>query len=528
MTYPMWRSGFRAVAGGPGDARLVGFSLEHGWGWLARRPPHLSFWDPPIFYPTKNVAAYTDLMFASGAFYWPWRALHLSPATAFELWLLAALILDFWAFYAFLARGLSCSPAASGLGAFLFAFGSARAANVGHPQLLFELFVAGALWALARAFELADAPAAAGRRRLALGLACLCLVLQAWSAFYPLFFASVFLLVALLVAMGLKSARRRLIHLLAADGAFLAVLAVAAALAVWPVAAHYLSVQELLGGRDWSVVEGFAPRPWSWLAMGETSRLYGWIHRIPAVAAVAPGRNGTRVLGLGLVTTVLAALGLWGERHRTATRLLVLVTVVVAVATTVGPGGGWLWPRVAGWIPGARAVRALSRIGIYLLVPAGVGLAFLVDRLRPHRRFTLLALALLAVVALEQAHRIPSYDKVEARRRVERITSQLGPDCHAFYASSRGGVPLFVLHVDAMWAASLSGTPTINGRYGNLPAGYYLYRANLPRPLLARLLAAWIDAHGLSASDVCWLEVRSAKVLRRPIPAPGDSGRGSR
>ncbi len=530
MTYPMWLSGFRSVVGGEGDPRLVGFSLEHGWGWLARRPPHLSFWDPPLYYPVKNVAAYADLMFASGAVNWPWRLVHLSPATAFELWLLAALILDFWAFYAFLARGLSCTPAASGLGAFLFTFGSARAANAVHPQLLFELFVAGALWALARAFELTDAPASAGRRRLALDLVFLCLVLQTWSSFYPLFFSGVFLLVALLAALAVRSARRRLLRLLAADGVFLAIFASAAVLAVRPVVSHCHSASQLLGLRHWTVIQKLAPRLWSWVLLGETSRLYGWIHRIPAVAGVAPGHVGTRVQGLGLATPVLAALGLWWERRRTVTRLLVSVTLVVVVATTVAPGGVWLWPRVAGWIPGVRAVRALGRIGIYLLVPAGVGLAFLVDRMRLHlrRRFTPLCLVLLAVVGLEQAHRIPSYDKVEARQRVERIASHLGPECQAFYVSSRRPLPLPAFQADAMWAASLSGTPTINGRYGNFPPDYYLYRTDRGQAIVARGLAYWIRAHGLSAADVCWLEVRKGKVLRRPISAVPDAELGTR
>ncbi len=451
------------------------------------RPPHLSFWDPPLFYPARNVAAFTDLMFSEGPFYWPWRAAGIAPATAFELWLLAALILDFWAFYAFLTRGLSCSPVAGGLGAYLFAFGSARAANVGHPQLLFDLFVAGALWGLARAFALVDEPGAAGRRRLALGLATLCLVLQAWGAFYPLFFSSVFLLVAVAGALGLRPARRRLVRILVADGPFLAILAGAAALALWPLARHYLAAAELLGRRDWGNIRHFAPRVLSWVVMGETSRLYGWIHRVPAVVQ-ATGHGGTRVLGVGLVTPLLAAAGLWLERRRSSTRLLVLVSAVVIVATTVGPGGGWLWPTVARWLPGAQAIRALGRIGIYLAVPVGVGVAFLADRLRPHPRFALLALVLLAVLAVEQSHRIPSYDKLAARRRVERIASHLGPHCRTFYASSRMPLPIFVFQVDAMWAASRSGTPTINGRYGNSPPGYELYHTNETRRVLARRL----------------------------------------
>ncbi len=133
---PVIFTGFGAVHGGRGDPRLVNYTLEHGFRWLVRYPVHLSFWDPPIFFPYPNVSAFTDVLIGSGLLYWPWRLIGCQPDTSFLLWILCVFSANFAVSYWLLRSCFRFSTAASSAGAYLFSFGSIRMANFGHLQLL--------------------------------------------------------------------------------------------------------------------------------------------------------------------------------------------------------------------------------------------------------------------------------------------------------------------------------------------------------------------------------------------------------
>src|SRR5438034_10739177 len=92
--YPVLLTGFARIPGDHGDGRLINYLLEHGWRWLCREPLHRQLWDLPIFYPTPNTGAYSDILISAGPLYWPWRALGLAPETAFQLWMLAVASLN--------------------------------------------------------------------------------------------------------------------------------------------------------------------------------------------------------------------------------------------------------------------------------------------------------------------------------------------------------------------------------------------------------------------------------------------------
>lgn len=515
--YPLARSGMNEVPGGPGDSRLVAFSLEHGYGFVTGRELDGSFWDPPLFHPEGNVAAYTDLLLGAGVLYWPWRALGVAPDTSFQIWLVLAFLLSFTAFAIFLQRMLGTSTPASALGGYLFAFGSSRLANVGHPQLLFELFVVVALLALVEVFRLRSSPDRQGARRGWWTVFLGALVLQAWTAFYPLFFLSLFLALAAVVALAVPQPRRRLLTLLRADGSFLLPAGACAVLLVLPVAEQYLFTHEVVGGRPYEAAErSYAPRPWSWLLMGPTNRLYGAFSEI--VIPGDPGaslRSGTHALGLGLLTPLLALGGLWSARRRSEVLVIVAVAAAVVLLATYVPGVGSLWRFVYEAVPGATGVRALGRVGIYLLVPGGIGIALLADRLLPRPRGGWLVAGLLTVVAAENAHRVLTYDKEVYRQRVSRIAAAVGPECESFFVTSEHRHGYQPVSEDAMWATYTVGRPTVNGRYGNAPPGYDLYPP-VGRPATRRgSLRHWVETRGLR--NVCWVHTAGGQVTEIPF-----------
>jgi hypothetical protein len=284
-------------------------------------------------------------------------------------------------------------------------------------------------------------------------------------------------------------------------------------LAVWPLLSHHLEAAAVVGLRPWSEVEAFLVPLKAWLNPSPDGWVYGRLASLPVFARLP--FTWEKQLFLGLVTSTLCA---WGARHgrpQDPARLTLLTGGVLALLATSWPGGFSLWRVVYELVPGAPAMRAASRIGLLLLLPLAILLAGALRRLEETGR-SRLALALAALVMLEQGQNLPAcFDKAAERREIERIAASIPPGCRAFYYSPvpAGPVP-WKAQVDAMWASMASGIPTVNGYSSNLPPGW--------APLLDNALGAgesgsrleadlrhWAARSGIPRESICWVRVPS-------------------
>ncbi len=242
-------------------------------------------------------------------------------------------------------------------------------------------------------------------------------------------------------------------------------------------------------------------------------------------AYLAPGRRIEAALGavgLWLAATAwlsverahwifhLAALGAafgWsasgGRRPRpgpVAAGILLGASLLIVV---FGDGADSPWLAASPFIPGSGAVRMPSRVILIFLVPAALGLAFLVERLhRAGRGAAAWGLALICL--LEQTGTSLTYDRDEGRRRVAEIARRVDRDAGAFYYQRSPGDDYYSVHIDAMWASVGSGVPTINGISGCFPTDWWeLSDAGAPgRRAIEEALGIWCDRHGLRRVDV--------------------------
>lgn len=539
--HPLWKSGFRLSPGDLGDARLVHFSLEHSYLFLARDLGHLDLWDPPIFFPARNVAAYTDTMLSQVPFYAPWQWFGAAPDTAFQLWFLTIASLNFLAALIFLQRLFGLGDVAATAGAFLFAFGSSRMAHIGHPQLIPGFYVLTALFAVVRVFQPAHTPAARRTRRWWIVGFFGALLLQAYTAFYPLFFLVFFLALVGVVALCFKSSRQRCLHLLREEAPVLLATALLAGLLLSPLVQRYLLTSDMLGMRTWRGHVNYIPRWWSWFLMGIDSWLYGELQSSRLlISKGAFFRGSAHSNGLGFVTLVLVVLGLYGERRHSVVRWVVLASVLGILATTMWPGGSGitLWRVFYEWMPGAAAIRVVGRIGMFLLIPGALGLAFFCQVQLEKKRWGIVAVLMLLVVA-EQVHDPVHFDKEVARWRVAKVVEQVDANCRAFFISTMAKRPQPRIHEDAMWAALETGVPTLNGRYGNWPPEWKLFQVNRRegdwrrQRQIRSSFDRWVDYNCLEPAEICWVEMNLPRrdVARRiqlsdrkPDAAQGCSG----
>ncbi len=525
--HPILLSGFRRMQSDWGDTRLNNYILEHGYRWLLGSSGHEHFWSPPVFYPVQNTAAYSDVLIGVAPFYWVWRLLGFQPDTSFQLWLLTIATLNFASAFVLFTRGFRCRPLAAAVGAMLLSFASVRTAQVMHAQLLAHFYIAIAILAVLEIFRpepvlRAGVPVVERRTWWVFALAGAS-VAQLYSSYYYAWFLFFALLLAAAWALVLPGTRRRFLVIVRANLRALGAAAVLSALLVAPLAAHYVRAEHEVGTRRFDVVESMLPRLASWAYMGSDSWLYGWLAGLGAFHTL-PMEHEQR-LGLGVVTIVCAVAGLWMARRRRDVQLAILVPLTMALLATEWPNGATLWHVIYSLVPGAAALRAVSRIGVALLFPVSLGVALLVNSLtrarrippsrtalvlrrRDARRRALVGATIVAAIVAEQVQQPRSYEKREGRERVARVESGIGARCQAFlYTTIDGADDPWNYHADAMWAFMDRGVPTLNGYSGNVPPQWNFYDIRIHTAVVDSSVddsvASWAARWRLDPARIC-------------------------
>lgn len=512
-------SRFALVEGDLLDSRFNLYLLEHSWLWVLRVPGQQQFWNAPFYYPARNVIAYSDTLLTVAPVYWLLRAVGLSPTTSLQWWLIAMATLNFAGAYVLIRRATRVRPAAAALGAFLFAFANARTSQLAHPQLVPQFYTLIALYALVRVFEDESRHDRALTTRWMLVFAA-ALAAQFWAAFYYGFFLALSLGIAAVCALVVPSLRARFVHVVRRHAVATGACVAFGAALVASLASHYLAVARSIGVRPYGALAPFMPTPASWLYMGRDNWMYDTLWRGAHFTLSMPQEQQ---LGLGLVTTVLVIWGLWGARRSPLGMLALTTGAALMLLTTVFPGGHTAWPIIFDWMPGARALRAISRVGLILLVPAAIGVALFFETAMNARWRVAASLAALVFV-LEQGQSVEVYSKAAARAESTRVEAMIAPSCGSvLYAPLHGRRMTWTYQVDGMWAGLDAHVPTINGYSGNAPAGWDFRQIRINDSTRARVvqhaLAAWETHWGGALHHVCVVSPDLAHV-REPLDHP--------
>jgi len=504
MAWPTFASGFRKVQGGLGDSRLVNFTLEHSHRWLMGMPMAEDLWSPPIFFPVQNVAAYTDLMLGVAPLYWVWRWFGCDPHTAYQLWMLSCWTLNFVACYFVLHLGLRLKAIGAAAGAYLFAFASPRYMSMAHQQLVpqFCLLVtlAGLIMIFGRSRKLSPAGWWIASIAFWFGL-----VAQLYTAVYPLAFFVLGLATAAAAGLAVRSLREPMLATVKRHAVPLGVVAVIAIAISAPLATRYRTAAGTLGMHSQGQIH--LPKPLSWFLPGNSNRVYG---KIQKGLDLTDYRGLSQTNGVGGVTLVACAVGLWLGRRRRVVQLMVVGIGGLVLLTITLPGGWSPWWVVRELVPGASALRAVARVGHMSLFPAALGLAIVVDALTTRRRWIIAAVLVFCVV-VEQPHRRPSFDKAAAVARVERIAAKVPAEADTFLLVVNGPSWDKYLHDDAAWATLDAGIPTVNGRYGHFPPGYPFRTPWIRQPAdeaeIRANLGGWVSENAGAAGGAALIRV---------------------
>jgi hypothetical protein len=505
--YPTLLTRFSMLQADPGDSRLIHYLLEHSYRWFSGDPFHARLWDPSFFFPLPNVFSFTDTCLTLAPAYWFWRLVGCQPEVAFSLWMMTLCVANYLAAQALLRRGVGVHNVGADFGAFLIAFGNSRIAQLGHQQLLGHFYTLFAILVLLILFG-HDHATDPTRRRAWIAMFYACFVMQFYAGYYYGYFLCLGLLIAGVWAMRLKPFRSRLLAFLRQEKLILGVGMAASLSLLLPLVYHYgLTAKEF--GVPGPGLDGVA-RLQSYFWMGPQNLLYGWMGQLSWFQNLPLAHE--QFLGLGPMVTAVLVWFLWRYRRMPRVRLLSLTAFTAIIAFTLFPGRIGLWHIWYYTLPGIQGIRVMARMGILLLIPAGVALAILVHRYRHQHRWRYVAFAIAILCCGEQLGTQSAYDSELFHRRIGLIQEHISNGCQAFFVSAQSAhEPGWLATVDAMWASMLTGVPVINGYSGVCPRSELfsqpVIRQEEDLERLDRALGIWCTQHGMDRANISWIRI---------------------
>jgi hypothetical protein len=465
-----------AVPGDLGDARFNSVILEHIFHWVTQS--EISLWSPTFFYPFEGVLAFSDNHFGSSLPYVFFRSIGAGREVAFDGWFLTGIALNFACAYFVIRRlGLKCFAAAAG--AFAFTFALPVLAQEGHAQLTYRFAIPLAYGAFLDALST--------KRMYPLWRVVFWTAVQFLCSIYLGIFLGYLLIVSLcgvifwnrghsLFSAFYNSVVREVPN---KKVFFIGAIAVSVVAVAWLLHSYYLISVSYGVKRFSSEIASMLPRLSSYL-IADNSGLTSWIGNF---TSSIPMRHEHQIF-FGIGPWVLALYGTFAAWHGKLLQdigKLAIFAVVMLFLLTLSFGGTSLYLLVSS-IPGLNSVRAVTRIGLVMIMPIAVlvaiGSQHIINKVSDLKNFRKIAIYLVLLVLLGAevvAYRpfntqISNWAAQQAVLR-EKLPPQLPTDA-ILYVTGKTSAPGFVTELDGMILAQDLGYPTLNGYSGNTPPNY--------------------------------------------------------
>jgi hypothetical protein len=350
------RSGLHILYGDAYDGVIEVAILEHWHCVVTAGAP----WDVTgYFHPYPGTLGYNDTDLIPGIPYTIARLAGADPFVAAFASHVAMKALGFAGMYVLLRRGLSVRTPLALAGAALFATANVSLLHMYHAQLL-----SVGLLPWLGVLTIRTVEAIRGERpRAILAYGCGFALLYgatAFSAFYALWFFTLFLAICAPVALLLAGTGERRAFLVATVRQWRVLLpcAFVAALALVPTLALYLPKLGADTQHRWDTSAYlYLPSATTLFDVGPGNLVWG---RLPAALGYAlplPGGEVSVGLPIGMIAAALFAV-LWGVRDRRRGRIVLAIGIAIAIMIAMAmrwPGDHSAWWYVHAYVPGASA-----------------------------------------------------------------------------------------------------------------------------------------------------------------------------
>lgn len=521
-------SHFQRIAGDTLDGELA-LAIEMHWSHVLNSTA-INWHTTNYFFPISDTLGYNEGFFLNGIFLALLRHLGADPFVAMQLmdWCFRAI--GFASMWALAQRYFGWPFLINVLAAALFV-----SANCYYPHQATHAQFLNCYWLpllVILQIESFRAAKSGAFHRFIAWYACFAILMGAVeiSSFYVAFFFILTDLTALILLVSLIYLHQRppVLRVLKSYFPYASTQLLLLFVCCIPCLMMYLPKAAETGMHRLSAISPYALRPTDVVNVGPWNVL--WSHFYDRTFALLfPNWQGGFENQTG-ATPVLFALFLtagWSLRRawkgswsQAALLALWCANLLLLALTIHWPHWFWAWGHIYWFIPGAAAVRVISRIQLILLITtillACQQLALIWRRLELRPICAILACLLL----VEQLNDAPVFN---ISRNTERAffaaMDHIPPQCHSFFAeNSRPGPDILTLYrhnVDAMLLAEISGTPTINGYATFLPLHWNLLHPESPQYLLA--IRTWLTTHAVTG-PVCGINFQTGAWSVYPSP----------
>ncbi|MCX6394829.1 MAG: hypothetical protein NTY57_08290 [Solirubrobacterales bacterium] len=469
------------------DGDPVSQSWQVAWGGHALLHHPLAFWQANQFWPAKDSLAFSDALVG----YAPFGLLGSgvdAALTRYNLLFLFAFALAFFAVW-LLARELGAPNWAAMVGGAAFAYSPWRLEQAGHLHVISSGGIALAIFLLLRGYRRNDWRLITGGW-----------VAAAWqqSIGFTLGLQLDYLLLLLGLIGLITWLRAGRPHPPATSIKATAVGVGFFLLSTWLLTRPYLRVLNAEGRTSYSLqsLYSFSPSLRSFLSPPEYGMLFS---KTPQQLTAAVGKGyAEKVLYPGLITALLAIIGLWWKGIPKALRVgLGLTTVLFAVLSLgvhqTGVGHYLPYRFVFEYLPGWDGIRTpgrlhtLTTLALALLAAAGAARVGELIRQRKRSSFATAGVVVLGLLVLADGSGIP-FPNPAIRKAPADVTSLATPLIHTPLAPSDNRLYL-------LWSTE-SFQPMINGRSTFIPSSYYEAETQMATFPSAESIG-WLRRHGV-------------------------------
>lgn len=445
------------ISGDPGDARFNNYTLEHQWLSITGTR---SLFDSHFFYPEKSTLFYSDTLLTASFPYLISRSLGYNPFFSFQLWIYSCLLLTF----------LSClfcfnywfkNKLLNILAAVFCTFALPKMYQIGHAQLLCQYFSILSLHYFFKYYQ--------NRIEKDFLLFIVFAVLQFYSSWYYGWFLYFLILILFIVFILKAELRNELFNFIKANKKKLLPIIIFGIVLLLPLGIGYFWAFHKSGGRPYAEAKDLLPTFFSWLAYPE----YHWVNNvIPFFKNIqTDSALSERTLGLGYVFLILyfiCFLTLW-KKNILKPLLITLLTIFIL---SLRVGNHSLWIRVFEMVPLAKSIRAVARIGLFLIPIQTFLVLYCINKFIDNKKQIAFVLIFLLILA-EQAVPVKYYyDSRAMIDRLKPVLEKISSNCKSFYLVGKKEDFFVFNNLDAMTINIFNNIPTVNGYSGNSPPNY--------------------------------------------------------
>ena len=498
-----------ALIGDAGDGRFTTLVAEH---WFRAFSGKESITDLAIFYPSKNVIGYSDILFVFGILHSLFRVFGMNMYQAYKLVIILIHLFGSFTLYYLFRRVLKIQSCWALCGVITFSYSTLYAIFIIHTQLVAVSILPLFLVFVCRAAQNIDERK---KRNVYLCFSIVTIELVLYTAWYIAFFSALFTVIIILIwiVVALLFNRMALLDLLSKvvkiglDWILYALLAVGMAI---PFVLLELPLLKWSGGHTFeeilnslpNIQQAFRIAPEDWLSwnllqlfgtrtpIDQSGELFSGFPVFPLFTIVIiiiiflichHMKNEKQGIGKSVRTIGES------ESWKSILYISLLLSILISILLVIRFGNNVsLWYIVYSFFPGARSIRAVSRLLLFIQLPMGCAIAVLGNELShllngvKNLRVQIIksaGMALLVIVLFVSFIRTGSFMSAwNAQTQIQNLAKISSPPdtCKVFAvvdSSENSDFPVFY-HLFSFEVADYYDIKTINGYSGVFPEGW--------------------------------------------------------